>query len=113
MAEHVHWKKAFPTDYFGSQHMPADGSDIVVTIKEVKHEKVQNGHDSDTKTIIYITAEPEKWIANKTNCERISNVVKSEFEDEWVGKKIQLYVEMVSAFGKTQPAIRVREWPPQ
>lgn len=32
---------------------------------------------------------------------------------EWVGKKLQLYVTMVAAFGTTTNAVRIREFCPR
>ena len=112
MAEHIHWKTAFPTDYFGSQHMPPDGSDMIVTIKDVEREEVRSAHGTESKLVVKITADPEKWIVNKTNCKRIEKVLKTAFEDEWVGKKIQLYVEKVSSPEGIVDGIRVREFAP-
>ena len=114
MAEHKHWKADLPADYFGAQHL-VDGKDIVVKIADVRTEQVRSQQGAEDKLVIYFDGDvkPNKWICNKTNASRIENVLKTPFIDEWVGKKIQLYSEMVSAFGKTGPAIRVREFAPK
>lgn len=114
MAEHKHWKADLPANYFGAQHL-VDGKDIIVKIRDVRVEKVQNQSGSDDSLVIYFDGDvrPDKWIVNKTNAQRIEKIVGSPYMDEWVGHKIQLYSEIVSAFGKTGPAIRVREFAPK
>lgn len=114
MAEHKHWKADLPADYFGAQHL-VDGKDIIVKIADVRTEQVRNQQGAEEKLVIYFdgNVRPNKWICNKTNASRIESVLGSPYIDEWVGKKIQLYSEMVSAFGKTGPAIRVREFAPK
>lgn len=113
MAEHKHWKSEFPSDYFGSQHMPADGSDMIVTIKEAVTEAIRSAHGTETKLVLHITADPEKWIINKTNGKMIAKVLDTDFLDEWVGKKVQLYVTKVASPDGLVDAVRVREFPPQ
>ena len=113
MAEHKHWKTAFPSDYFGHQHMPPDGSDMVVEIKDVKMEAVTGAHGTSTKLVAHTTADPEKWILNKTNAKTIEKVTGSGFPDEWVGKKLQLYVTKTSSPEGLVDCVRVREFPPQ
>jgi hypothetical protein len=48
-------------------------------------------------------------VVNATNAKRIEAMYKTGIVTEWVGKRIALYVEQVSAWGKTVPALRVRE----
>jgi hypothetical protein len=114
MAEHKHWKADLPADYFGAQHL-VDGKDVIVQIADVRTESVRSQQGTEDKLVIYFDGDvkPNKWICNKTNASRIENVLKTPYIDEWVGKKIQLYSEIVSAFGKTGPAIRVREFAPK
>lgn len=113
MAEHKHWKAEFPSDYFGSQHMPADGSDMIVTIKEAGTEAIRSAHGTETKLVLRITADPDKWIINKTNGKMIAKVLETDFLDEWVGKKVQLYVTKVASPEGLVDAVRVREFAPQ
>lgn len=114
MNDKVTWDMAFPSDYFGHQHMPEDGSDIIVEIKNVNMEMVKNQHGGDTRCIAHITADPEKWIVNKTNAKTINKVHGTTHPWEWVGKKIQLYVkpDCQSPQGSV-PGIRVRDFEPK
>ena len=113
MANHEHWKKAFPTDYFGHQHMPPNGDDIVVAIKDAKVERVQNGRGGEQRLVLYITADPEKWILNKVNGKSIEKLLGTGLLDEWVGKEIQLYKTKTSSPEGLVDCVRVREFPPR
>lgn len=111
MAEHKHWKTAFPSDYFGHQHMP-EGSDAVVEILDVRQEGVKSARGTETKLVARITADPEKWIINKTNAKTIEKVLGTGYTDEWVGEKIQLYVTKTSSPEGLVDCVRVRDFPP-
>lgn len=112
MAEHKHWKADFPADYLGAQHL-TDGKDMIVQIRDVTKEWVQNQSGKEQKVVVHFEGDVLPLILNKTNAKRIEKVVGSPYLDDWVGKKIQLYGEMVSAFGDTGLAIRVREFAPR
>lgn len=115
MAEHKHWKAEFPSDYFGSQHMPADGSDMIVKIKDVRPETIQGARGKEEKLVVYFdgAVKPDKWILNKTNGNMVEQVLGTAYMDEWIGKSIQLYVAVVSTPQGMKPAVRVREYAPQ
>lgn len=112
MAEHKHWKADFPSEYLGSQHL-VDGKDMIVQIKDAKTELVQNQNGKEQKLVLHFEGDVLPMILNKTNAKRIEKVVGSPYLDEWIGKRIQLYGEMVSAFGETGLALRVREFAPK
>lgn len=115
MAEHKHWKAEFPSDYFGSQHMPADGSDLIVQIKDAGPETIQGQRGREEKLVVIFDGgiTPNKWILNKTNGSAIEKVLGTPYMDEWIGKKIQLYKSMVSSPHGMVQAVRVREFAPQ
>ena len=113
MAEHVRFEKALNKKYMAEADLPEDGSDMIVKIKDVKHEEVQDSQGKkETKTVIYFEGDVKPMIMNVTNLKRVAAVAKSPYEDEWVGCKIQLYSEMVSAFGSIVKAVRVRDFAP-
>lgn len=114
MEDRVTWDMAFPSDYFGHQHMPEDGSDLVVEIKGTKMETVRNAHGSETKPITYISTKPDKWIVNKTNAKTINKIYGTTHPYQWEGKKIQLYVKPDCPTPQgPQPGIRVRDFEPK
>lgn len=114
MADKVMWDTAFPSDYFGHQHMPEDGSDMVIEIKETRMEKIQSQHGTQEKLIAYISAKPDKWIVAKTNAKTINKIYGTTHPYEWEGKKIQVYVDhAVSSPQGVVSAIRVRDFEPK
>lgn len=110
----THWKKLHDYNYLGAYMMPEDGTDIILTIKDVKQELV-TGTDGkkDKCTIITFTeANTKPLIANATNCKAIQKLTGSAFIEDWKGNKIQLYVAQVNAFGDVTDAIRIRDFKP-
>ena len=112
MAEHIHWKKTTNPDYLGAYAFD-DGKDMIVQVKDVRIETVQNQQGKEDKPVLFFDGDVKPLILNTTNMKAIEKVCGSPYMDEWVGKKLQLYVTMVSAFGSTTDAVRVREFPPQ
>ena len=103
----THWKKLHNLDYLGSYSLEP-GQDMVVTIKEAKKEQVTgSGGNKEECLVAYFTDAEKPMILNRTNCKTIEKIYTPYIED-WVGKKIQLYVEKVRAFGDTVDALRIR-----
>lgn len=112
MAEHVNWHKApgFSSPYLGSWDIEGE---VAAKIKDITHEMVtgQNGQ-AEEKTIIHFEG-LKPMICNKTNIKAIAKACGTDYEDEMVGKYIQLYTEKVAAFGTVTDAVRVRDFAPQ
>lgn len=103
----THWKKAFNPNYIGAWSLD-ENKDLIVTIKSAGKEPVM-GSDGKEEECLVIHLEGQKpMICNKTNAKTISIVAGSPYLEEWAGKKIQLFVTPVRAFGETVPALRVR-----
>lgn len=104
----LHWKKNFNYEFMGSYSLP-DGKDIVVTIKETKRDKVtgQSGKKEDC-FVCYFVESDKPMILNRVNCKTIEKILKSAYPVDWIGKKIQLGKDTVSAFGESVEALRVR-----
>lgn len=109
----THWKKLTNPDYLGAYALE-DGKDLIVTIKEVKLEMVpgQNGAKEE-QVVAHLENGVKPFILNKTNMKRIAQVTGTPYIEEWAGQNIQLYKELVSAFGTTTEALRVREFRPK
>ena len=98
---------AFPSTYLKSEDF-AEGEEKTVTIARVKLEKMTN-RDGEEETKPTIDFETGKGIVvNKTNWNRIVQVLGAEDSDNWLGKQIVLITEIVEAFGEIKPAIRVK-----
>lgn len=109
MAELTHWKKLHNPDYLGSYALQP-GEEPVFTIKEVKREVVPdtNGKKEEC-TVVYFKEEKKPMVLNVTNAKTITKVTGSPFIEEWVGKRIQLFVDKIRAFGEDNvECLRVR-----
>lgn len=60
------------------------------------------------KWVVYFEGAKRGLVLNVTNAERIAEIVGSRDSEDWIGKAIVLYPEMVSVGGKRVPAVRVR-----
>lgn len=108
----THWKKLTNPDYLGAYALE-DGKDMIVTIKDVKQEIIpgQNGKKEEC-VVAYFEGDVKPMILNITNLKAIEKALKTPFIEEWGGHNIQLYQELVSAFGTTTWALRVRDFEP-
>lgn len=91
------------------KHEDLDGQDWVVTIKHVSMEpiKSQDGKEKD-KFILHFN-ECKPLVLNKTNMTTLIKLFKTNESDEWVGKKITLYVKDDVEFGgELVSAVRIR-----
>ena len=113
MAEHIHWKKTTNPNYLGTYTFE-EGKDIVVKVKDVKIEMIQDPKGgSEEKPVMYFEGNIKPLILNTTNMKTIEKVTGTPYLDEWAGKKLQLCVAPVSAFGSMTTGVRVREFAPQ
>ena len=113
MAEHkTHWKKMTNTNYFGSWDLEA-GKDMIVLIKEVRKETIQNAQGREEKAVAYLEGGLKPLILNTTNLKAIAKALGSPYIEDWAGRKIQLYTEKVAAFGEITEAVRVRDVDPE
>lgn len=79
-----------------------------VVIKELVFDKMkdEDGKEEE-KPVLLFKGVDKGLVLNKTNAQRIAEQHGDE-TDNWSGKKITLTTESVTAFGKTQWAIRVK-----
>lgn len=108
--QHIHWKRAFNPDWFGSWCLP-DGKDIVLTIAAVDQELVTGEKGSQEMCLVVHWKEDAKpLICNKTNAKMLEKLSGSAFMDDWVGMAVQLYFDPTVRFGKERVGgIRIRQ----
>lgn len=91
---------------FASKYLKASdlqGRDVTVKMGRVEQEKVGD----DMKLVIYFQGKERGMILNKTNANAISDAYGGETED-WYGKTIVLFEQMVDFQGKRVPGLRIR-----
>lgn len=106
----THWKKWSNTKFLGSWDFEP-GEDKTVIIDRVEHEAVTSPDGTvEMKRVMYFdeSEDLKPFIVNETNANAISDVLGSEYMEDWSGKGIILTVQKVPAFGKLTDAVRVR-----
>lgn len=97
--------QVFPSRYLKGDDV--EGETIVV-IKELVFDKMKDDEGREEEKPVLLFKGVEKGLVlNKTNATRIADQHGDE-TDLWTGKRITLTTESVTAFGKTQWAIRVK-----
>jgi hypothetical protein len=106
--ELTHWKRLTTTNYIGAYSMPTDGSNIVLTIKNVVREKVKGeGGKEEECTVAYFQEDSKPMILNRTNCKAISAAYKTPYIEEWAGCKVEITVANVKVAGEMMEALRI------
>ena len=96
----------FPTRFIAAADL--NGKSFTLTIRNVTLEDMQS-HDNKTvtKPVAWFTNAAKGMVLNRTNTMVIADLYGPE-TDAWAGKRITIYATQVRAFGKMEPAIRVR-----
>lgn len=115
-ATNRHWKNFLDKDYLGSHNLEK-GEEMLLTIEKFEGEEMVRKLDGEKdqkvpKPVLYFKEDVPKMIMNITNGNTLSALYGSH-PDGWVGKQIQLYAASVKAFGKTQDALRIRDFIPK
>lgn len=97
--------------FLGEWDLPEKG-DLVVTIDHAERNSVKNERGTSEKLTVHFKGDYKPLIVNATNGEAISKALGSTKLEAWKGKKIALFRDKVSAFGKTTNAVRVRPFAP-
>ena len=100
--EKTHWKKVVSDPNYIGEGDFQPGQEIVVTIdRVVSHETVPTAEGTD---------DTERGKVKKS----ITKVAGSPYFEDWIGVRIQLYVEHgIRAFGEVVSAVRVRPFKPR
>ena len=102
------------SDFFPSNYLRAGdliGKERTVTIARVDTDTFENDGKKQIKPVVHFREAGFKpLVCNKTNFMLIAAACGSE-SDQWVGKRIVLYPDMVAFQGRVQEAVRVRRAP--
>ena len=105
-----HWKEVMEYQYLGAYSISDGERDLIFTIKSAAKEAVKNEDGKEDSCLVLYFDESEKgMVVNATNAKRIEAIYKTGIVSEWIGKRIQLYVEQVKEWGKGVRAQRIRE----
>ena len=109
----THWKKLTNPDYLGAYALD-EGQELILTISYVREETVTgpDGKKEDC-TVIHFAEKVKPMILNVTNAKTITKIYETPYIENWAGKKIQIYVAQVKAFGDLVDALRIRPFIPK
>ncbi len=104
----THWKKLTNPNYLGAYSIEK-GQDLILTIKYIQEEKVigTDGKKDDC-VVCHFVENAKPMILNSTNMKTIAKLYNTPYIEEWVGKKIQIGIEKIKAFGEIVEALRIR-----
>ena len=94
---------AFPSKYLKAADL--NNRTFKAKIEKVVFEEI--GQNKDRKPIIYFDKVKKGLVLNKTNALEIAATYGDQMEN-WTGKEIELFSQMVPFQGQNVPAIRVR-----
>ena len=105
----THWKKLSNPNYLGAYAL-TPGEDMVLTIDTAKNEDVvgNNGKKEECLVLYFKEKDVQPMILNVTNAKQIEKIHDTPYIEDWSGKRIQLYIAQVNAFGETVDALRIR-----
>ncbi len=95
---------AFPSKYLKASDL--QGSEPVVTLDHVAFEPV--GKDKEMKAVLYFRGKDKGLVLNKTNANKITQLLSSGITEEWEGQKIRLYATETTFAGDTVDCVRVK-----
>lgn len=117
------WQSTRDTNFVGSSDLIVGADkddkpiyrDRIVTIDYVNaEEEVMDAQTSKKvkKSVAHFKEKDIKpMILNTTNKQGIEQATGTIFLEKWAGKQILLTVQQIKAFGKTQPALRIKPVP--
>jgi hypothetical protein len=106
----THFKKLRNPDYLGSWDLADENGNFknrIMTITEVKKEMVHDGKGGKDECVTVHFQGSKPMIMNSTNLKTIHKSLGTPYIEDWVGKKIEITVEQVKAFGEIHDALRV------
>lgn len=111
----THWKKVVSDPTYIGEADFEPGEEKVLTIASVaEKETIVTQEGKSTKAVVHWAEQEKAMILNVARSKAISKVVGSPYFEDWIGKKVQLYIDnKVKAFGEIVSAVRVRTFAPR
>ena len=106
------YRQYMDKDFIGEWDLP-ENDDLIVEIDHAEVNQVKSERGSEEKLCIHFKGGYKPLIINATNGGAIKDALGTGKVERWEDKRISLYRERVSAFGKTVMAVRVRPFAPK
>ena len=91
----------YPSKYVSAKDLKGKQPTLVIARCEVEPMGDQR------KLVLYFQNAKKGMVCNKTNADRIAYLYSPD-TDNWIGKEVTLYAEMVSFQGKVMEALRIK-----
>lgn len=95
---------AFPSNYLKASDL-GDATPIV-TIDRVEIEAI--GRNKEMKPVLYFSGKEKGVVLNKTNANKIAQLVGSRDTNDWKGCQVRLYATETEFGGETVECIRIK-----
>lgn len=95
---------AFPSKFLKASDL--QGMEPIVTIDQVKYEPV--GKDKEMKAVLYFKGKEKGLVLNKTNANKITELLQSGITEEWQGQRVRLFATETQFGGDMVDCIRVK-----
>lgn len=105
----THWKRLTNPNYLGPYAFAPNEEKVV----EISGITLQMFRGSSEEKVVAALVGEKPLVLNNTNMALITEALGTPYIENWVGKKITLYVEKVSAFGEMVDGLRVRNAVPK
>jgi hypothetical protein len=113
METKTHWKKLVNPNYLGSYSLNP-GQELILTIKSVVREMVIGDKGKKQEcTVVYFQENVKPMILNRLNSKVITKIYGTPYIEDWAGKKIQIFSDLIEAFGEMVEALRIRPFEPK
>lgn len=97
---------AFPSKYLKASDLQQ--REIVATIDRVDYESVGQGAKQERKPVLYFMNKEKGLVLNKTNANKITELLSTGITEEWHGRQIRLYPTETQFAGETVDCIRIK-----
>ena len=115
----MHWKNLANYDYLGAYSLDGIASEITLTIKLIKVERVTANGGAAEDCIVATFEEKNQdgvevkpMVLNKTNCKIIEKVYGTGDVEQWIGKSIIIYSTTTRFQRDIVPCLRIKEEKP-
>ena len=106
----THFRKIKDPNFLGSWDLMNEEGQYdnkVFTIKFADKEMVKDHKGQDSSCALLHFEEAKPMFLNSTNLKTLLKVTKSPYIEDWTGKKIEITVKKVKAFGDVHDALRI------
>ena len=98
----------FPSKYLRAADFK--DRDVTMTVTAVKSDNLRREDGTtELKYIVHFKETEKMLVLNKTNANKIAEVLDQRDALKWIGKQITLYPTTCMAWGKSVECVRVRE----